>query len=304
VRRRIQFIVNPVSGGRRNMAVVMELVRQLRERGDQVSVYITRCAGDARAFGQAVSPDVDVVVAVGGDGTANEVVQGLIQHPIPIALLPTGTENLLARQFGLRADADLLFETINANCRQWIDVGVVNGMHFMIIAGVGFDAEVVHQLVRRRTGHITYVTYFWPLWRTFWGYRFPVIRVTADGQELFEGRGIAFIGNIARYAIGLRILNGAMCDDGRLDLCIFPCRWQGTLLMHALRVLTKRHRSREDIIYRTAQRIMVESREKLPLQVDGDPAGFLPARFSVMPRRGIFLVPPPRLRTSRWSMLG
>ena len=298
--RRIQFIVNPVSGSRRNTTEVLALARRLRADGDYVDIHSTRCAGDARRFAETVPADVDVVVTVGGDGTISEVVHGLIEHPIPVVVMPTGTENLLAREFGLRADAHLLYETIQANCRQWIDVGVVNGRHFMIIAGVGFDAEVVHRLVRQRKGHITYMSYFWPLWRTFWGYRYPVIRVTADGQTVFEGRGLAFVGNIGRYAIGLRILLNAVCDDGRLDLCVFPCRWQGTLAFHALWVVRKKHVGWDGVVYRSCREILVETREKLALQVDRDPAGFLPARFSVMPRRGIFLVPPPRSRRPRW----
>lgn len=296
--RRIQFIVNPVSGRRRSTDVVMALARLLRDRGDEVAIHLTRFAGDARFFAESMDPDVDAVIAVGGDGTVSEVVHGLIEHPIPIVVLPTGTENILARQFGLRPDAQLLYQTLNANCRQWIDVGVVNGRHFLIIAGTGFDAEVVHRLVRGRKGHISYWSYFAPLWRTFWAYHFPPIRVFADGNKVFEGRGLAFVGNISRYAIGLQILRDAVCDDGQLDLCVLPCRWQGMLLLHALRVLRKVHVEQDGIVYRSCQQIIIESEEKLPLEVDGDPAGHLPACFSIMPRRGIFLVPPPRFRRS------
>jgi len=298
VARRVQFVVNPVSGSRRNTSVVLALANMLRESGDSVSVYHTQCAGDARRYAESMPTDVDAVVAVGGDGTVSEVVHGLIKHPIPIVVLPTGTENLLAHQFGLLADAQFLFDTIQANCRQWIDVGVVNGRHFMIVAGVGFDAEVVHRLVRNRSGHITHMSYFWPLWRTFWEYRYPPIRVSADGDVVFEGRGLAFVGNIRRYAMGLRVLRDAECDDGLLDLCVLPCRWQGKLLIHAIRATTQRHVERGGVVYRQCKQILVEAATRLPLEVDGDPAGFLPARFSVMPRRGIFLVPPPRIRGS------
>jgi len=300
VKRRIQFIVNPVSGRRRNTDAVAQLVGRLREDGDCVAIHMTRFAGDARSFAESMSPDVEAVVAVGGDGTVSEVVHGLIEHPIPIVILPTGTENLLSQEFGLRANAQLLYDTLNANCRQWIDVGVVNGRHFLIVAGVGFDAEVVHRLVDQRVGHITHLSYFWPLWRTFWGYRFPPVRVTADGERVFDGRGLAFVGNISRYAIGLKILRDAVCDGGFLDLCVFPCRWQGKLLSHAAWTAFRRHVGRDGIVYRRCRRITIDSDERMPLEVDGDPAGYLPARFSVMARRGIFLVPPPRSRRRRW----
>ncbi len=300
MKRRIQFIVNPVSGSRRNADVVSELAGRLREEGDRIAIHRTRFAGDARSFAESMDPDVDVVVAVGGDGTASEVVHGLIEHPIPIVVLPTGTENIISQEFGLRADARFLYETINANCRQWIDVGVVNGRHFLIVAGAGFDAEVVRRLVEQRSGHITYLNYFWPLWRTFWEFRFPPFQVTADGERLYEGRGLVFVGNLRRYAIGLKLLRDAACDDGLLDVCVFPCRWQGMLLCHAMWATIQRHIERDGTIYRRCRDIVIEADPPMSLQVDGDPAGALPAHFTVMPRRGIFLVPPPRLRMQRW----
>jgi diacylglycerol kinase family enzyme len=265
-----------------------------------VSIYKTQFAGDARLFAEKMPPDVDAVVAVGGDGTVSEVVHGLIEHPIPIVVFPTGTENILSQEFGLRANARLLYDTINANCRQWIDVGVMNGRHFLIVAGVGFDAEVVHRLVNQRSGHITYLSYFWPLWRTFWQYRFPPVRVMVDGEEVFDGRGLVFVGNIRRYSIGLRILRDAVCDDGQLDVCIYPCRWQGMLLCHAAWTTFRKHVEWDRTVYRRCREIVIESDVDLPLEVDGDPAGGLPAHFSVMPRRGIFLVPPPRRRRRQW----
>lgn len=302
MKRRIQFIVNPVSGSRRNTDVLMALVRRLRGDGDEVAIHRTRFAGDAHFFAESMAGDVDAVVAVGGDGTVSEVVHGLIEHPIPIVVMPTGTENILSQQFGLYADAELLYDTINANCRQWMDVGVVNGRHFLIVAGVGFDAQVVHRLVHERSGHITHLSYFWPLWRTFWEYRFPAVRVIADGELAFEGRGLVFVGNISRYAVGLKLLRDAACDDGRLDVCAFPCRWQGMLLYHAMWAALRQHVERNGVVYRRCKDICIESDTQLPLEVDGDPAGGLPARFTVMPRRGIFLVPPPRSRRQRWRM--
>lgn len=300
MRRRVQFIINPVSGSRRNADLVRSLALRLREDGDSVAIYKTQFAGDARLYAERMSPDVDIVVAVGGDGTVSEVVHGLIEHPIPIVVVPTGTENILSQEFRIRASAKQLYETINANCRQWIDVGVMNGRHFLIVAGIGFDADVVRRLVSERKGHITYLSYFWPLWRTFWQYRFPPMRVRADGEEIFDGRGLVFVGNIRRYAIGLKILRDAVCDDGKLDLCILRCRWQGSLLNHAAWATLQKHVDRDSVIYRQCTRIEIESEHELAMEIDGDPAGTLPARFSVMPRRGIFLVPPPRSRRMRW----
>lgn len=287
----IAVIVNPVAGSAKSGPILAELTRRIRQEGARVQVLKTAQAGHAQELSRGVGEDVDLLVAVGGDGTVREVAEGRIDKPLPIAVLPGGTENLLAQHLGAVASVEYLWQCITRGQVRPYDVGVINGRHFLIVAGAGYDAEIVERVTRARRGHITRADYFWPMWRTFWQFRFPPISVMADGQSLFEGRGLVFVGNIAHYGMGLRILRDARDHDGLLDICIYPCRWQGGLLVHSFYTAIRRHVERPDVIYQRAARVQIRASVDLPLEADGDCAGRLPADLSVLAGRARFCIP-------------
>ena len=179
------------------------------------------------------------------------------------------------------------------------DLAYVNGRTFMSILGVGFDAEVVRRVSAHRTGHISHLSYFWPIWRTFWEHDFPHLRAFADGKEVFAGRGMAFVGNISRYSSGLRICRDARFDDGLLDLVVFRCRRQDHLLLHAAWTLLRRHPLKGDVVYRSARKIRIETDQSLPCQVDGDVGPETPLDIFVEPNKIRILAPPQRGRGPR-----
>jgi diacylglycerol kinase family enzyme len=157
-----------------------------------------------------------------------------------------------------------------------LDLGVVNGRRMAAVGGVGFDAECVQRLARKRKGHITPWHYAGPIFRTFMKHRFPRMRIAVDGDEVFRGQGLVIFGNIHLYATGLRILERACCNDGLLDVAIFPCNSRWRLLGHAWRVLRKRHLRTGGVIYRQVRHFTVQSEAEVPIEIDGDEAGQLP----------------------------
>ena len=110
-----------------------------------------------------------------------------------------------------------------------------------------------------RTGHISHLSYFWPLWRTFWEHDFPRMRITVEQEAVFDDFGLAFVGNISRYAVGLRICRDARYDDGLLDLVVFSCREQTALMLHAAWTLLRLHPLRGDVIYRRVRSARIET---------------------------------------------
>lgn len=254
---------------------------------------MTRGVGDATNFAREAAQRGSVLVVVfGGDGTIREAANGTLGGNTPILVVPSGTENILAKYLGIRADPDLLVGVIRDGVAYEMDTIRRNDAHFLLVAGIGFDAEVVRRVSEGRSGHISYASYFWPIWRTFWSYRHPQVHVAADGATIFRGPGMVFVGNVPRYAIGLRLLQHAHPADSLMDVCVFPCAGRVSLIRHAVNALLRRHLSRGRAIYRQARRVEVSALGPVELEIDGDLGAPLPAEFEVVPRLVRFLVAP------------
>lgn len=339
--RRIVAIVNPISGRRNVRPVVRKVGRLVESRSVGFEVFETVGAGHATELASRLDPEVDAVLAVGGDGTVCEVINGLLgeestasgiagrligsdinmelkrrvddspypaasgtggrassgtqSQPCPVVVLGTGTENLLARELRMPTTPDLVARTLLQGEPFPVDVGSVNGRRFLVVVGIGFDAECILRMSRIRRGHITYRDYFQPIWQTFWEHRFPTLLVEVDGGCIFEGRGLVLIGVIARYSAGMRILARARYDDGLLDVCVLPCASRLKLVGHACRIFLGRHVERGHVIYRQGRRVLVNSPQEVPIEVDGDVGGLLPVDCTVVRGAARFL----RLNLSR-----
>jgi YegS/Rv2252/BmrU family lipid kinase len=291
--RNIRLVVNPASGRGKGRRLAAALGRQLAIEGFRVETCSTLGPGDASRYcTEAASRGFDMLTVVGGDGTVNEAINSAPEVGLPILIGPAGTENLLAGYLGINADIDQLCSLVRMNRRVRLDVPSVNGRRFVMVAGIGFDAEVVRRLSRSRTGPIGHASYFWPAWRTFWGYPQPWLKVEVDGRPFHEGRGLLLAGNIPRYALRLGLLRRASPFDGLLDVCFFEFTWQVPLLWHALKAALGRHVGTPGVHYAQARRARVISDGRTPVEVDGDPGGTLPAEFDACAGHATFLVSP------------
>ncbi len=294
----VHLIINPRSGHGSGSHALTDLRTAGREAGVEFIEYITQGPADATDYVRSIVGQAKMVAVWGGDGTASEVADALAGTDVPMLPCPVGTENLLAKELQVpsnpRAIIDVLLGGRAADC----DVGLVNGKTFLLIIGVGFDGEVVRRLCAKRRGHISYLSYFWPIWRTFWEHDFPRMQIIADGEKIFDDFGLAFVGNISRYAVGLRICRGARFDDGLLDLVVFSCREQTALILHAAWTLLRRHPLKGNVIYRRVKNVRIETQRPAASQVDGDVGPNTPLDITVAPKRIKLLIPP---RQSGWG---
>jgi len=298
-RRRFAAILNPISGRRNMLSRVRTIARAVEKVGGRLDLQVTQGPRHATQLAAGLSDDVEAVLVVGGDGTVGEVVNGLAGvrradrggggRRTPMLILRTGTENLVAREMNMPTDPQQVADTLLRGEPFVTDLGVLNEYRFLSVAGIGFDAACVVRMNPSRSGHITHGDYFWPIWRTFWEYRYPVLRVDGDGERIFEGPGFVLIGNISRYSSGLRMLTKARNDDGLLDLGVFPCESRRKLVGHACRAFLRRHVGRGGMIYRQCRTARIRSNENVPIEVDGEWGGQLPAECSVQPGAVCFL---------------
>lgn len=291
----IALIINPKSGSSSNKAMVGEFREYLKDRGFSVRTHLTQSlahAGELAAHA-ATEPECMLVAAAGGDGTIREVAHGLEGRSTPLLVIPTGTENLLGNELGFDLKTQTVVHAFEGGVVRALDLGRANGRCFTSICGFGFDGTVVKIVNEKRKGHINHLAYFWPLWQTFWGHRFPRFEIEIDGGETIDGHGMLFVGNISRYAIGLQLLRYADYSDGLLDLCFYKCRGHVHLLKHAALTVLKRHADRPDVIYRKCRTIRVRSSDAwVNTEIDGDPGPALPIDIEVVPHAVRILVPP------------
>ena len=281
----IAYIVNPKAGASSSKLIGRRFEKYLVKNGYGVKVSVTRSLDHARelATNAGIEYDCAMIVAVGGDGTIREVAHGLEGSNKPLLIVPHGTENLLANELGFDETLKTLIRTFEAEYVRPLDLGLVNGRHFTSIAGFGFDGAVVKRVSDQRQGHIRHSDYFWPIWRTFWSYKFDPMRVVLDGEEIFDGPGLVFVGNISRYAVGLQILHHADYGDGLLDVCIYKCASQLRLAKHSVMTVLKHHAGRRDVIYRQGKSVSISSDATgIQTEIDGDPGPALPVDISVI----------------------
>jgi diacylglycerol kinase family enzyme len=287
--RQVVILANPRAGADGSRRQLDGFVLQLSKVGLRPTVCWHRA--ELAETVTAARADLCCVVAAGGDGTLLEV---LNRAPdVPVALLPLGTENLVAGYCRTPRSGQALADSIQAGRWRQMDAARVNERTFCLMASAGFDAAVVHRVHSRRRGHITRLGYALPIIQTLQEYRFPTIdvEVTDTGERL---RGsLAFVFNLPCYGLGLPIAREARPDDGLLDLYLFEKPGVFALARYALAVLGGRHQNLPDVVHRRARGFRLSSEEPVPIQIDGDAAGWLPATIEVLPRRLTLLMSAP-----------
>ncbi|NIK72553.1 YegS/Rv2252/BmrU family lipid kinase [Thermonema lapsum] len=233
--QRIVFIINPIAGGKSKDAFCRQIRGFFAEDEWQIEIHSTRMPGDATVLArQAIAQPCRAVVAVGGDGTINEVAQALINTNIPLGVLPFGSGNGLARHFGIPLKAEEALKLLISGKPQAIDVGQVNEKLFLCTTGIGFDAAVSERFASYKArGFMTYVR---STLETFATYRPEEVEIDwGEGRRAYTVFS-ATVANISQYGNNAYIAPVASADDTYLDLCIlkpFP-KWQMPLIALAL----------------------------------------------------------------------
>jgi YegS/Rv2252/BmrU family lipid kinase len=272
--RRVLVIYNPTAGGRRRRRLEAVL-RHLAEAGLVVTVRPTTARGDAEAFARrAAAEGWDVVAVAGGDGTINEAINGLYGQPVPLAVIPLGTANVVAAEIGVPSAPAAIARMIAAGPAQDIHLGVANGRLFIMMAGVGFDARVVAAMptrLKRLLGKGAYALMF--LARLFEFSR-GVYRVRVDDEA--HTAASVVIANGRFYAGRHTCAPQARLDEPLLYACLFlrPGPWRA--LRYAAGLLFGFLDRLSDVLILPASRVTVDGSEGEPVQGDGDLIGRMP----------------------------
>jgi diacylglycerol kinase (ATP) len=292
------LIANPLAGSYVLRAHQLEdTLLYLHQQRWQATLQYTHVAGDARRLARAaVEQGLDVVVAVGGDGTINEVIQELAGSETALGVIPGGTVNVWAREVGIPLEAAAARAILVNGQTRRIDLGRVNDHYFLLMMGVGMDGEITYAVEKKpakRFGVLGYL--FVGAWL---GLGYPAFRATLEIDErIVKTTALQIvIGNTQLYAGAIKYTWQARCDDGLLDICIIHKQSMAGRVVTALNLLLHREQQRQSVRYETGRSIKIHTRRPVAIQIDGDPLGHTeksqtPTRVTVEPGALKVIVP-------------
>jgi len=293
-RRHGLLVVNPASGQGRARRGADRVAGWLDEFGLHVEVVTTRSPEDATALGQraAAGGGWERVVVCGGDGTVSSLAAGLVGSAVPMAVIPAGTANCLARELEIPRSLREACRVAATGGLRRIDVGLANGRPFALMAGVGFDGEVVRRIgpqVKDLLGAFGYVVTGLRVLAEFRPARMTL--ATQEGQAELSA-WLVVVSNAATYAHYWHLTPEASFEDGWLDVCVFAESDLPGSLGQLAGALSGHHLEHPQVRHLRTREIRIEADPTVSVQLDGDPAGATPVAITIRPRALSVIVPP------------
>jgi YegS/Rv2252/BmrU family lipid kinase len=287
--------------------------------GAAISVSESAYPGHSIELARAACQDCDYLIAVGGDGTLNETLNGYIRakqaapgRTLPVlGVLPRGTANDFARHLGQPPEMANLTRLIQASERHRIDIGRVRcktpdgddtERFFLNVADVGIGATVVSELERSRAGTAAWLRYPLAIARAFFGYRPSALRLSSANELLFEGRSLAVAAANGRFfGSGLCIAPDARLADGMLSVTVIGDVGVAEFIANLHRLKAGKHLHRRQVNYHQLRSLEIRALgPRLPLEADGEFLGYTPADIDIIPGAVKFLMPGAAQPTGRY----
>jgi diacylglycerol kinase (ATP) len=298
---RAKLIYNPASGPWDIRPQLPAVLVHLEDHGWRTVLHETAGPGEAtRAAQEARDQGLDAVLVAGGDGTVNEVINGLAESPVAMGVLPAGTSNVWAKGLGLPTRSPLhwlsLVESIKAlvpGSTRRIDLGKANGRYFLQWAGLGLDAEVTYAMeprtrAQRHLGAVGYIAAGLSIAKTMAGIR---SRIWIDGKLTYRRSILIVISNSQLYGGNVRLATDARLDDGQLDVSVFSGSGFWSAIRTFLVVITGVHMYDPRHSGFHGGVIRIDTERPMPIHVDGEPFSWTPLECDVVPRALTVLLP-------------
>ena len=302
MKKNLLFIINPISGTRQKKSIPGEIERYLNHDLYDYRIAYTERAGHASQLAkEAAEEGVDIVVAVGGDGTINEVARSLVHTRAALAIIPCGSGNGLARHLQIPTNARGALEIINKGVVHCLDYGRLNGRPFFCTCGVGFDAFVSQKFAESgKRGLLQYAKNTIGIGLTYKPERYTI---SYDGQTETSEAFLITCANASQYGNNAFIAPTASMKDGLMDIIImrpFPTIEGGVVL---LQMFTKNLLSNAHVDLLRTSHIHISREKEGAVHCDGDPIKMGRELDIDLERRGINIVVNPEAHTQRRNYL-
>jgi diacylglycerol kinase (ATP) len=292
----VLIVYNPAAGQSPDLKNTLDRVASLwRDRGWQVQIAATTAPGDATSKAQiAARSGYNAVVAAGGDGTVNEVMNGLVGTDTALGVLPLGTVNIWAREMGLSMDLLKAAESLGKSELTKIDVGMAGNRYFLLMAGIGFDAAVTETIRSEEKKLFGAIAYVKQAIQIAWNFRGVRLKLRIDGKRVRGKILMVIVGNSQLYGGVIKFTAHATIDDGLLDVCVIKGRGMLSAPRRLISIFARHYNRDPQVKYYQAKQVEIRRKrgKALPVQVDGDYLGSTPMSFRVVPDSLWILVPP------------
>lgn len=277
--KKLLLIVNPRAGRSKSRGPLFDAAAAFSEAGYLLTIHMTTAPGDATETAAREGMDYDLVVAVGGDGTLNETIQGLhrLEHPPLLGYLPQGTTNDFASSLHISDDPVAAAQAMMQQHVHPLDVGQWNERVFSYVASFGAFTRTSYsasQAAKNALGHFAYILESMKDLSTLRPYH---IRLTADGEVLDGDYLFGAVCNSTSIG-GLMKLDPerVVLDDGKFEMLLIPNPKTPLELQNLVLALLNQHYDREGVVFRHVSSVHLETEEELPWSLDGEYAASVP----------------------------
>lgn len=276
------LIANPQSGGSRGGQIFKQACLYFESQGWKFESCLTQDAGKAEKLAlDAVNLGSRLIIVCGGDGTINEVVNGIIGSQTILGIIPAGRGNDLAKTLGVPCSIPQACHKIITGNTRLIDTISLGSRHFTTIASLGLAAQV--NLTANRNFPGNSFSYLAPLAQALREYNYPLIQVEHDGGHYQGNFTLLAVANSAYFGGGMKIAPQARIDDGLMDICLVKKTHPGTIFLNLPGIYSGNHITKPYVMYWKSRELKVDSAIPLPIMADGEFFQSTPAYFKTHP---------------------
>jgi YegS/Rv2252/BmrU family lipid kinase len=291
------FIINPIAGKGKTLKLIPIIKKVLKSRQEEFLIEITKYVGHATEISKRYSNQEDYrIYSVGGDGTLNEVLNGMVNTNSSLAVIPSGTGNDFIKsiyRFNNKITLeDILIKTINGN-EVKIDLGKVNNRYFLNIASVGFDAEVAYNSIKFKKLPLVNGTaaYILGLLHTVFKYKKYDLNIEIDGTSIKLNSLLVAVANGRYYGGGINVAPKANLKDGFFDICLIKRVGRLKILNLFPKVIKGTHETIKEVSFTNGKVVHIFSKEDIAFNVDGEILRGKEAKFQII-EQGVQVVLP------------
>lgn len=287
-----KLIVNPVAGNGRTLQILPQIEKRLKEGQIEYDIYMTKGPKDATKAAEKAAHNFDILVAIGGDGTVNEVINGMAGSHAILGTLPAGTGNDYAKTLGFPEDLEKAISAFIGGQVKPLDLGQVLGQYFVNCVGVGFDGTVAYYANQGSKFAKGIWVYVLSILKTLLTYRPKEMEIHLDQKSFSLSTTLVAVGIGKSYGGGMKILPDAILDDGLFDVCIIEGISPLKTLFTFPQVINGRHINLKEVeIYRSKE-VTIHMSSPVKLHMEGEIYTAKDLHFTIK-KKGVKVIHPP-----------